>query len=80
MAFFLPGLGELVLQAFLECFWVCGRGEPVKMMADVPGVPVVFVLVERPVGAADEPLDASPTESFFPTADVPLVLGEGQLP
>ena len=42
-------------------------------------VTVLVVLVEGPVAAADEPCHASAAEGFFPTPDVPLVLGLGQV-
>ena len=73
------GLGELGLQLLLQIVRIRGRGEPVKVVGDVPGVPVVLVLVEGPVGAADEPGHASATEGLLPAPDVPLVLGRGQL-
>src|ERR1700737_4993675 len=43
-------------------------------------VPFVLMLVEGPVGTAEEPSHASATEGVLPPPDVPLVLGWGKLP
>ena len=48
-------------------------------MGPMRRVPVVLVLVEGPVGTANEPSHAGAAEGVFPAPDVPLVLGEGEL-
>src|SRR5437868_781707 len=42
------------------------------MMGNVGLVPILLVLVERPIGAADEPGHACTTQGFLPPPDVPL--------
>ena len=49
------------------------------MVGDVPWVTVLIVLVEGPIGTTNEPRYASSTEAFLPPADVPVVLGQGEL-
>src|ERR1700730_10648006 len=50
------------------------------MVGDVPWVTVLIVLVEGPVGPANEPGYAGATQGVLPPSDVPLVLGQGELP
>jgi hypothetical protein len=73
------GLGELGLQFLLQVLGIGAGREPVEMVGPVGLVAVVFVLVERPVAAAEEPGDTGAAEAFFEATNVPGVLVGGQL-
>ena len=64
---------------FLQVLRIRGRGEPIQVVGPVRLVPLVLMLVEGPVGTADEPGYAGAAEGVLPTPDVPGVLGKGEL-
>jgi hypothetical protein len=72
-------LGELDLQAFFQVLWIGGGGEPVQVVGPMRLVAFDLMLVEGPVGTAEEPDYAGAAQGFLPPPDVPLVLGGGKL-